>query len=68
MKVDNQGMFLTTLKVRPIMVEWVKEAQRQDARLSKIVEEIMEEAYYSAYSMHPDSTKIYRTLKDNYWW
>ena len=30
--------------------------------------EIMEEAHNSAYAMHPGSTKIYRTLKDNYWW
>ena len=39
-KVDSQGMLLTTLKVRPIMVERVKEAQVQDARLSKIMEEV----------------------------
>ena len=30
--------------------------------------EIMEEAHNSAYAMHPGSTKLYRTLKDNYWW
>ena len=30
--------------------------------------EIMEEAYNSSYAMHPGSTKMYRTLKDNYWW
>ena len=28
---------------------------------------IMEEAYCSAYAMHPGSTKIYRTIKENYW-
>ena len=39
-KVDSQGVLLTTLKVRPIIVERVKEAQAQDARLSKIVEEV----------------------------
>ena len=27
---------------------------------------IMEEAYCSAYVMHPDSTKMYRTIKKNY--
>ena len=32
MKVDSQGVLLTTLRVRPIMVERVKEAQVQDAR------------------------------------
>ncbi|KAL5739512.1 hypothetical protein ACOSQ2_028692 [Xanthoceras sorbifolium] len=30
--------------------------------------EIMEEVYSSAYAMHPKSTKMYRTLKDHYWW
>ena len=29
--------------------------------------EIMEEAHNSAYAMHPGSTKLYLTLKDNYW-
>ena len=29
--------------------------------------EIMEEAHNSAYAMHPESTKMYRTLKENYW-
>ena len=30
--------------------------------------EILEEAHYSAYAMHPGSTKMYQDLKDNYWW
>ena len=30
--------------------------------------DIMEEAHSSAYAMHPGSTKMYRTLKDHYWW
>ena len=29
---------------------------------------IMEEAHNSAYAMHPGSTKLYHTLKKNYWW
>ena len=29
---------------------------------------IMEEAYYSAYAMHPRSTKMHHTIKENYWW
>ena len=29
---------------------------------------IMEEAHSSAYAMHPGSTKMYRTLKEHYWW
>ena len=29
---------------------------------------IMEEAHCSAYAMHPCSTKMYCTIKENYWW
>ena len=29
---------------------------------------IMKEAHCSAYAMHPGSTKMYRTIKENYWW
>ena len=29
---------------------------------------IMEEAHCSAYAMHPGSTKMYRTIKESYWW
>ena len=29
---------------------------------------IMEEAHFSAYSVHPGSTKMYHDLKDTYWW
>ena len=30
--------------------------------------DIMEEAHSSAYAMHPGCTKMYRTLKEHYWW
>ena len=35
----------------------------QDLRRS-----IMEEAHFSTYVMHSDSTKMYQTIKENYWW
>ena len=31
-------------------------------------EAIMEETHCSAYAIHPYSTKMYRTIKKNYWW
>ena len=34
----------------------------------ELKKEIMEEAHSSAYAMHPGSTKMFRTLKDHYWW
>ena len=30
--------------------------------------ELMEEAHCLAYAMHLGSTKMYRTIKGNYWW
>ena len=29
---------------------------------------IMEEAHCLTYAMHPDSIKMYRTIKKSYWW
>jgi hypothetical protein len=31
-------------------------------------EKILQEAYDSAYSIHPGSTKMYQDLKKRYWW
>ena len=30
--------------------------------------QVLEEAHSSNYAMHPGSTKMYRTLKEYYWW
>lgn len=37
-------------------------------RDQSLLKEIMEEAHYSPYAMHPGSTKMYRDLKEHYWW
>ena len=31
-------------------------------------EEILEEAHFTAYSIHPSATKMYHSIKDLYWW
>ena len=36
--------------------------------VDELRKEIMEEAYFFAYSIHPGSIKIYHDLKDTYWW
>ena len=36
--------------------------------IGELKREIMEEAHSSAYAMHPGSTKMYKTLKEHYWW
>ena len=35
---------------------------------SDLKQEILEEAHCSAYAMHPGSTEMYRTIRENYWW
>ena len=36
--------------------------------VDELRKEIMKEAHFSAYSIHPGSTKMYHDLKDTYWW
>ena len=38
------------------------------SNVDNLREEILEEAHYVAYSVHPSSTKIYHNIKDIYWW
>ena len=35
--------------------------------IDELRKEIMEEAHFSTYSIHPGSTKMYHDLKDTYW-
>ena len=37
-------------------------------KYGELKRDIMEEAHSSAYAMHPGSTKMYKTLKEHYWW
>ena len=38
------------------------------AEYDELKRDIMEEVHSSAYAMHPGSTKMYRTLEEQYWW
>ncbi|XP_039133251.1 uncharacterized protein LOC120270302 [Dioscorea cayenensis subsp. rotundata] len=33
-----------------------------------LISAILEEPHSSAYAIHPDNTKMYRTIRENYWW
>ena len=35
---------------------------------AELKEQILKEAHYSPFSMHPGSTKMYRDIKKSYWW
>ncbi|TXG69298.1 hypothetical protein EZV62_004233 [Acer yangbiense] len=98
----GQREFLAHLKVQPSLIDRIKEIQKKDHELIKIIgevekggrlefrvssegvlwfgkrlcvpdnielkKEILEEAHMSAYTVHPGSTKMYRDLKDTFWW
>ena len=36
--------------------------------VEELKRQVLEEAHCSAYAMHPGSTKIYRAVKEYYWW
>ena len=36
--------------------------------MDNLREEILEEAHFTAYSVHPGATKMYHSIKDLYWW
>ncbi|GJX82939.1 retrotransposon protein, putative, ty3-gypsy subclass [Tanacetum coccineum] len=66
-----------SLKIVPKLISWVKEAQNEDGELwsvlcvpddSSLQEAVLTEAHSSPFSIHPGSTKMYRDLKQNFWW
>ena len=36
--------------------------------MDNLRQEVLEEAHFTAYSVHPGATKIYHSIKDLYWW
>ena len=44
------------------MVDWLYKTKLELNR------EIMSEAHDTPYSIHPGSTKLYRDLREHYWW
>ncbi|KAA0066301.1 hypothetical protein E5676_scaffold602G001640 [Cucumis melo var. makuwa] len=68
--VNQNECLFAHFQVRPTLVNDIIQAQFEDVVLKKIAEEnqILEEAHSSVYAMHPGSTRMYRTLKKNYWW
>ena len=104
LEVDKMGALLASLRIRPMMVDRIRENQDKDEYLLKLKEgvksgkpmrkqfrldedgvlmlnnricvpkvdqirvEIMEESHCAAYALHPGSSKMYRNLRESYWW
>ncbi|KAG8489207.1 hypothetical protein CXB51_017306 [Gossypium anomalum] len=72
----DDGGILVELQVRPTWVQEIKDKQSLDETLTtqfKQVEDEFEtvrtqEVHNSLYAMHPSSTKMYRDLREVYWW
>ncbi|KAL8111235.1 hypothetical protein AgCh_019086 [Apium graveolens] len=45
-----------------------KEVNITDIDKEELREELMEEAHRSPFSIHPGETKMYRDLKEHFWW
>ena len=56
--VDDAGALLATLKVRPVLIERVREAQNQDEQLSKIRNEVRD-GTRTDFSLREDGTLMF---------
>ncbi|KAL2240852.1 UNVERIFIED_CONTAM: Transposon Ty3-I Gag-Pol polyprotein, partial [Sesamum indicum] len=72
-------ILLATIQVKPSLKDKIKDAQAKDPYLQRMKAkvqkgkkelrmEIMHEAHYAPYAIHPGSTKMYRDLRPYYWW
>ncbi|GJR92536.1 putative nucleotidyltransferase, ribonuclease H [Tanacetum coccineum] len=64
--------YIASLKIEPNLILRIKEVQKEDGELWSVVQNmknaILTEAHSSPFSIHPGSTKMYRDLKQNFWW
>ncbi|GJX31387.1 putative reverse transcriptase domain-containing protein [Tanacetum coccineum] len=71
--------YIASLKIEPNLILRIKEAQKEDGELWSVVQNMkkgkQEEfrvddhgVICSPFSIHPGSTKMYRDLKQNFWW
>nr|GEU66964.1 hypothetical protein [Tanacetum cinerariifolium] len=64
--------YIASLKIEPNLILQIKEAQKEYGKLLSVVQNmkkvVLTEAHSSPVSIHPSSTKMYRDLKQNFWW
>nr|GEZ98315.1 retrotransposon protein, putative, Ty3-gypsy subclass [Tanacetum cinerariifolium] len=70
--VHGSEGYIDSLKIEPNLILQIKEAQKEDGKLWSVVQNmkkaVLSEAHSSPFSIHPGSTKMYRDLKQNFWW
>ncbi|RVW27201.1 Transposon Tf2-2 polyprotein [Vitis vinifera] len=76
-RVMGLGALVANFRVQPDLVGRIKTLQKNDSRLVQVMEEvkrgnlrreILEEAHCSKFAIHPGGTKMYKDLRQNYWW
>ncbi|KAA3477884.1 ty3-gypsy retrotransposon protein [Gossypium australe] len=68
MTLSNDGSILAKLRVRPMFLQEIYEAQKIDSELQAKRTQFLHEAHSGCLSVHPGSTKMYNDLKKWYWW
>ncbi|GKV13390.1 hypothetical protein SLEP1_g24400 [Rubroshorea leprosula] len=80
LRVDSTIAYLAALKAQPALIDRIKVAQQKDPFLQRMKEklcvprdhalrhEIMGDAHNTSYTVHPGSTKMYRDLRNTFWW
>ncbi|KAA3464322.1 reverse transcriptase [Gossypium australe] len=65
----EDGSLLAELRVKPSWIDEVKERQLTDEVLStRRLQRILKEAHSSPYAMHLGGSKMYRDLREQFWW
>ncbi|RVX06329.1 Transposon Tf2-2 polyprotein [Vitis vinifera] len=76
-RVMGLGALIANFRVQPDLVGRIKTLQKNDSRLVQVMEEVkrgnlrrelLEEAHCSKFAIHPGGTKMYKDLRQNYWW
>ncbi|GFZ15639.1 hypothetical protein Acr_25g0000480 [Actinidia rufa] len=78
----DTNTMLTTMIAQPTLMEIVKRRQPEDPYLAlkfqgrrlcvpnipEVKRQVLEEAHNTKFTMHPGGTKMYRDLKETFWW
>ncbi|KAA3473168.1 hypothetical protein EPI10_023570 [Gossypium australe] len=70
----NDGSLLAELQVKSTWIEQIKSKQMEDEWRICVLKDIelrqfiLREAHSSPYAMHPGGNKMYRDLRELYWW
>ncbi|KAL6322441.1 hypothetical protein AAG906_008096 [Vitis piasezkii] len=76
-RVLDLGALVANFRVQPNLVGRIKTLKKNDMQLVQLMEvvkkgnlrrELLEEAHCSKFAIHLGGTKMYRDLKQNYWW